>query len=104
MSKVELNGSKAERIWSINLGSAQFYIALLLGVIALVTALWAGVSTAGGWMVEAADRRVHECLDRELAPPTGEVYLAIDAAIAAHERASEAVYRTDYQALQLRLA
>ena len=103
MSKVELNGSKAERIWSINLGSAQFNVALLLGVIALVTALWAGVSTAGGWMAEAADERFHECLERELAPPGGDVYRAIDAAITAHERHSEQLYQSDYQALQLRL-
>ena len=84
-------------VYSLNLKSAQFYIALILALAALLAAFNTGAKVLVRHQIDMA-------IKQELSPPDGDIYRAISVAIATHQHETERVTTKQFSRIDIRLA
>lgn len=78
MQKIDMSGDKPRRIWSLNLDSAKFYFSLAGAVIVVLLFVIGGASAAGDWMMRNTNRAIYDTLSKEIKPPDGVIFEAVE--------------------------
>lgn len=76
MTKTDMSGDTPKMVWSINLKSMQFYMALVAGVASFFGLVWGGVIVAEGWMYTKSEHHIQDTISNEVLPPGGKIYKA----------------------------